>query len=465
MELMERAVAFEEKRLLETRNPVVFKRLAIRLGDTRTVELGIWNEASSANSRREILPDATDADRELLREITELMEGSEIGIEQLMSPKSVLNWHSSNPKVVSKVVVDEFYTLETRAIGVIPEGGVTTLVVRYRRSDFHPVMQVLKIRSSTGVRTIEINERTFDVVERRSLPEDFFNQPEFAVTSSDKVTDVAEAPKQDVELPIPAIPTATADLEVYVLTLLSSIGADLGEEISVSRSAGVLIIRGVVDNQSRLAEVEAALEPLSRNQAVRFELETIAQAVTRQRNPSATPNAEIKEIETTSVVSPAERDLTEFFGNESEARRFAQISVSRSSSAMNHIYALRSLSSRFETTELQSMTADARSGWVALIKRHAMSFKAQNGLLASELSSVLRVQRESKPVVASPTDVSALLETVNRLISVATTNDQLIRSAMTISNEESRFSAIKARAFWQSIEAADALASAVAEFR
>lgn len=467
MELMERAVNFEQRRMSETDNPVVFKRLAMRTGDRSAVDLGVWSETSSTRSRQEILPTVTEENREVLREITKLMERSGVGIDQLMSPKSIRDWHSSKKDIVSKVVTDEFYTLETRAIGAIPDGGIAALSVRYRRDDFHPVMQILKIRTVSGDRTIEIEERTFDVVERRSLPEDFFNLPELALDVPDKESVIAESVDPDVDDQIIETPmvSATADLEVYALTLLSSVAADLGEEISVSRSAGILAIRGVVDNQARLAEIEAALQPLSSNPAVKLELETIAQAMTRQRDASASSNLEIREIETSSAVSAAERDLIDFFGAEAEARRFAQVSVARSNSGMTHIYALRRLVSQFRKAELQSMSPDARSAWFALIKRHAIGFRTQNGVLSAELSTVLRVQREGTPVIPSPTDISSLLETLNRLISTATTNDQLVRSALTISNEQSRFSAIKARAFWQSIETADALASAVADFR
>ena len=58
-------------------------------------------------------------------------------------------------------------------------------------------------------------------------------------------------------------PVASADLEVEVLRLLHEVGADLGEQVSVTKTRdGLLRVSGVVETEQRKAEILSKLRPV-----------------------------------------------------------------------------------------------------------------------------------------------------------------------------------------------------------
>src|SRR5260370_32369454 len=84
--------------------------------------------------------------------------------------------------------------------------------------------------------------------------------------------------------PAPSRAVATADLEVEVLRLLNQAGADMGEQVNVTRAAdGQLKIQGVVETDQRKAEILHALAPVVANPSVQVEVKTVAEATKQQR--------------------------------------------------------------------------------------------------------------------------------------------------------------------------------------
>ena len=89
--------------------------------------------------------------------------------------------------------------------------------------------------------------------------------------------------------PQPPALAASADLEVEVLRLLSQVGADLGEQVNLTRGRdGLLRIEGIVETDQRKSELMRALAPVLNNPAVKFEVTTTAEATSRN---SASPSS------------------------------------------------------------------------------------------------------------------------------------------------------------------------------
>src|SRR5205823_4595740 len=88
-------------------------------------------------------------------------------------------------------------------------------------------------------------------------------------------------------LPVsPSPPIATAELEVEVLRLLHQAGADLGEQLSVTRRPeGELRVEGIVETDQRKQEILRALNSVVSNPAVKVEVNTVAEAL-KQRERS-----------------------------------------------------------------------------------------------------------------------------------------------------------------------------------
>jgi hypothetical protein len=97
--------------------------------------------------------------------------------------------------------------------------------------------------------------------------------------------------------PRPSVPPSsmvvTAELEVEALSLLNQVGADLDDQISVSRMGGRVLVKGLVEDDRRRAEILRALSQAGNQQALQIELETYAEALRRrQTQPARTSTPE-----------------------------------------------------------------------------------------------------------------------------------------------------------------------------
>ncbi len=177
-------------------------------------------------------------------------------------------------------------------------------------------------------------------------------------------------------LPLVTSPLATADLEVEALQLLNQVGADLGEQISVKRTQeGTLQVSGIVETEQRKTEILNALAPIRNNPAVRVEIQTVAEAVAKQTNtPNPSPSTRAVEIAGNTMAT--EPEVRAYFAREGAdtdqvVRRFAARMVGLSNQGMDHLWAMKRLLSQFSPEEQRSLTPEARTKWLAMIRAHA----------------------------------------------------------------------------------------------
>ena len=265
----------------------------------------------------------------------------------------------------------------------------------------------------------------------------------------------------------PATPViATADLEVEVMRLLHGADADLGEQIGVTRSSdGVIRVEGLVDTQQRKMEILKALAPVTHNPTVKIEVSTFAEAVAlqarqkRATTSSGTPGV-AEQVQTSTDVFPAYADLRQRFSDE-EARRFATRMVDQSHQAMRHAWALKRLMQQFSAEDLRTLTTESRSKWLNLIRAHSTAFSRDTARLRKELSIVFSDgSTDSSPSVSIAND-DDLLRAVERLIEVASANDQVIGGAFSISTESNGTSNFKTAQFFRSLNVAERLAQTI----
>jgi hypothetical protein len=339
----------------------------------------------------------------------------------------------------------------------------------------------LKVRTANGETTFEISEINFEVVSLNTLKADFFDESPTSteIVKIEKTTpspspedsaspEISPSPNEEKSLETSENKTltspkieATTDLEVEVLRLLSNAGADLGEEITVKRESGLLFVRGLVETNGRKKEILNALQSVRQNPAVKIEIETVAEAVAKNKNQKSNKPTKVDDLETKTLNSPAQNDLVEHFGNEAEAKRFASNIVSRSSQAMSHVYALRRLAKQFSAAELKNLSPEARTKLLNLIASHARSFKSLSESLSAELGKVFNAPKVSGSANMEVNSIDDLPRAIESLFAVASQNDRLIRSALTISASDAQFSILKTAQSWQSLRNAESLATKI----
>jgi hypothetical protein len=261
---------------------------------------------------------------------------------------------------------------------------------------------------------------------------------------------------------------ATTDLEVEVLQLLHNAQADLGEQVNATLDAGgILHVTGLVDTAERKAEILHALEPVVNNPAVRIDVQTVAEALAKQKQrrrrsgPTATEASPVTEqqVDNNKEAIAAAPELRRHFQSDAQVREFAARIVSQSNSAMRHVYALKRLLGQFSQNEIRALTSDAKSKWLALIRSHAAAYQSELSVIENELRAVF----QDAGVTATEggteiTDDAALIRAVNRLFELAVGSDSAVRSAFTMSSVTGKGLSIGSVQFWQSMRNAESLA-------
>jgi len=159
-------------------------------------------------------------------------------------------------------------------------------------------------------------------------------------------------------------------LEVEVLRLLNLVGADMGEQVNLTRTHdGRLRLEGIVETSQRKAEILNALAPVVTNPALAVSIVTTHEAVKRQvkRSQSEGPDLSVVQLAELAAKSiPVDAELRRYFtgrgmsGDELEANiyRFASRMVGAFEQCASECLGLEAI----EREVFARRTAEAYSG-------------------------------------------------------------------------------------------------------
>jgi DNA-directed RNA polymerase specialized sigma24 family protein len=270
----------------------------------------------------------------------------------------------------------------------------------------------------------------------------------------------------------PAI--ATAELEIEALRLLNQAGADLHEQIEVSRTAqGRLRIAGILDTNARKAELLGALAGLKANPGVEIDLQTVAEAAERQRSQashrSSPPVAVFERDEIAVTRLPVDSELRRHLTArgvpddriDEEIRRFASAMLAHARQAARHAGALRQLSARFSNGE--SLDPAARTKWRQLLGSHARALSAEilalRGSLAPVFAAIASGDEVSEPdALESDEDLRRAAE---RIASLCAESDRALIAAFSLSSDSSPAATVRTSGFWLNLRRGERLAAAI----
>jgi hypothetical protein len=346
--------------------------------------------------------------------------------------------------------------------------GIKETVLSLNAQTYAP--EAISIFATDGSEQFEyrLTRTSFEKLERTSEVAQLFEGPKTETTASATVetrnskSEAAE-PKPETANSKPETATATADLEVEVLRLLHQTGADLGEQISVARDPnGPVRVSGIVESDQRKTEILRALQPVAENAAIQIEVKTVAEAMAEsgEKRDTSRPTT-VEGVEVAADTFPAYEDLRARMSDE-EARVFAARMVSRSHSAMRHAWALKRLMAQFSANELATLQPDAHAKWIALIQSHAREFERETAGVRQQLQPIFSSESEGRESSEETIKNDAeLMRAAKRLIALASTNYEAMRSAFTVTRESTAVSAIKTPQFWRSLRSAEAVAAKI----
>jgi len=363
-----------------------------------------------------------------------------------------------------------------------PSGLIKATLV-LSRNDLHPIEQTLQLALTGEVREYRFTEASFERHSPNTVAPAVF-EPEKELLNDGSATGrpgerVLLAPSPT--LPLSASPLlATAELEVEVLGLLNQAGADLGEQINVTRSAaGVLRVEGLVESARRNTEILQALDSVRRNPAVSIEIQTVEEALntlnTHNQRAATAPgrNSATATVETAEFADrvPADSELRRHFSArglsgealEQQIHSFATRVANRSQQVQAHAFALRSLANRFSVEDLRAMDQGAKTKWRSMIRAHAAALAREASMLRGELESVFPAVTAAGEVPASVTEDAELVAVIGQLFALASTNNQNIQSAFTISPRGAEGTGPKSAQFWRTLFSVENFARRIAE--
>src|SRR5260370_15208166 len=354
--------------------------------------------------------------------------------------------------------------------------GLVRETLLLSKPDLHASEATLILRQGEEVREFRFVETSFEQPAASSVAPAVF-EPEPELLSSTKT----ETPNSKLEaantlslLPLTPLPvSASADLEVEVLRLLHQAGADLADQISVTRTPeGQLQITGVVETNERKNELQRALHSVKTNPALKIQISSAAEALQRLPKRTSPDSITVERTDTRANTIPVDADLRRYVagkgmsGNETAAsiRRFANNVVDRSSQVLQHAWALKRLTERFSPDDLRNLSPDARAHWLSMIGEHCRALQQSNAALVHELQPIFfpASAADSGEEGIAIKDDGDLVRAAERLLGICTSNHKLLSAAFTISPDSSGASAIRSPQFLRSLRSAEKLSARIA---
>lgn len=351
--------------------------------------------------------------------------------------------------------------------------GLVKATLVLSSADLHAIEQTLVIRQGSEVREFRFMEASFERHAPSTVAPAVFEPDRELLVLSGKSEGAkaigAAQPVSPSSILSPPRAMATAALEVEVLRLVNVTGADLGEQVSVSRTPeGTLSVKGVVDTEQRKREILQALSPVINNPAVKVEVNTTAEAL-RQKQPAqaSTGSVIVERVEAATSSIPAAAELRRHFSGrglsneqvEQEVSRFSNRMLDLSRQAEWHAWAIKRLAERFSPEERRALDASARAKWLTLIRDHARAIQQEAAALRQELGVVFPFLPSGDAqgiVIGSDED---LMRAAARLVELASANNRAIQSAFTLSTGDAASLEVKTPQFWRSMRAAEDLAA------
>lgn len=484
-ELLNRSIEAQAESLNQIDQPVLHQRIRIEASTSNAPALwDIWND--TANSRVVAKGGGVTDASGVVADLRSVLRNNNMNEHRALSAASFKAW--SDSLVSKQESVDEgtasdggrLLTIHTIPGGSVDTGRIASASLTLRESGYHPISLSISVASSNGSLEFKLVEQEFQIVSLKDVDPAIFADPtKVEVASTVGVPPLPEASREQpdtntAELSVsnakPDLPNATTADEVEVLDLLHQAGADITEQLTVTRAAdGRLLIEGLVDTDKRKAEILAALAPANKNPAVRIRVQTIEEATLalKQQKAQSTPDTvELVQVEKGAI--PADADLRRVFGGsggdaDAEIARFASRMVTRSQSALFQASALNRASGRFSSTQLAAMDKDARTKWLRILKNYAAAVRRETASLRADLQPIFGgFEAAGDESISSDAE---LVASARRLYEAASANDRAVRGAFVLSSAGGTASAIKSSEFRRTVALAESLAAAIERFK
>ncbi|WP_158822485.1 hypothetical protein [Granulicella sp. S156] len=405
-ELLNLTAASEVRSTKTTIEPVVVQKVRITFGKTSLTRTMYRDVAHNRITSR------TDANRLGEAQVKAAYFKSSLDWDSLLDANTYRRWRATRPASSNRVVrlgKDELKVETTSSASPVTEADITVRV-----ADYHAVSESFRLQDQSE---IEITELSYDVIPFASLSADIFGAP----------TQIAV-----VQLPLTAILRPTlpsgaelAEAEVEADSILHRLGADLGEQISLTSQDGHEVsIDGIVDDDTRKQQVVSALQNIPHT---RLHILTIEEA---QRVPSSIPSHVDSSAPSVAamVATPPllEAELNARFTDRDQRISYVNQTLSLAQLASARAWALNRLADRYPPKGVAVLDNEARRKLQVLLTDHVSALRED---LSSLQNLVAEILPGSSNTPAANTSVATRVEpkTTNALESSEDWRDRIRR--------------------------------------
>jgi RNA polymerase sigma factor (sigma-70 family) len=349
-------------------------------------------------------------------------------------------------------------------------GKLLRATLTLNKTDLRAIEQTLTVEREGEAREFRFVEARFEQKPAASVAPEVFQPDQELLGAAPRVKNGTDKSAQGAgdslaSSPIvqPSAAVASPELEIEVTYLLNQIKANLGEQVSMTRTTGGLLhVEALVETEGRKEEILRALGPVINNPVVKVEVSTVAEALKRGQKQSK-PREVTVEVANNRI--PADAELRTYFSArlvgeaiDDEITRYASRAMSRSRQALLQASALKKLVGRFSPEEMRDLAPEAQAKWLAMIREHAVAYQRETGALRQELRPVFGGSIDAAVETVNEENLS---QTAERLLQLSYANDEAVRSAFTISADGRTAAAIKSAQFWRQLLTAEKLAAAI----
>mgnify|MGYP001422923410 CR=1 FL=1 len=481
-ELLKLSIEAQEGTLAKVDQPVLFQRIRVK-ANYKSDQAVVWDVWTDTVNSRVATKDSSD--QQTIAELKKVLRDNHMNEHQALSAASFKAWSESllskSEDVVNANDSDgsQLLTVRTQSNDSTTTNGIRAASFSVRASDYHPVSLSLTTTTLNGQVVFELIEEQFEVVSLKDVdPEVFSGATRIEVASASTAPQQVREGEIDSNsnvAPLVAntnvsVATATTAEEVEVLDLLNRVGADITEQLTVTRAAdGRLLVEGLVDTDKRKSEILTALSPVAKNPAVRIRVQTIDEArlaLQKQKAQGTPGNVELIEVEKGSI--PADSELRRYLSSkggdtDAEIARFASRVISKSQSALFQASALNRMVGRFSSTQVNELEPDARAKWLRILRNYTAAVKRDTASLRADLQPIFGgFDGAGDETISSDAD---LIASARRLYAAAAANDRAVRSAFMLSSSRGSASAVSSGEFKRSVALVEQLASAIERFK
>ncbi len=458
-ELLQKSLAAESQ-LHSDRTLVVHRRYKLEVRDAATQrllaqrQLERWSNAAQTVTHKQPVDALAPGERWLL--------------EQSLANFAALSAQAARARVEEQA---ENFVLHYEFADTPSAPGVwQAAVLTVDKASLRAVAQSWRVSAPPQILQYDLRETAFErVAAAQAPPQAFTADADVRVTRAPAT--VPNALNQSDIAPQPRAPDVDlAALEIEVRTLLDQANANLGEQISVTRTPdGKLVINALVETDARKAALTQALAPLRNHPAVTLKLATYAET-TRQQ--SRAPNAAtVTQIEAAAASFQAEAELRRYFSAQGVSAaqlderltQFANRAQRQAAQPLRHARALNTLAAQFTAAELAALAPAAKAKWLRLVRTHAQAAQRESAALRELLQPIFAADSGNNEGNLPANLVDDFNVAVKELLALTAQHDDVINAAFAASTNEAATAALKAKSFWQSLRRAEALAARIAQ--